>query len=102
VSEVNQLLAAILDRCGEVCEENCPKAWVTLARRLEAERDALREYKKAIDDALIVGPQTTVDAFPSVKAALHHLIGWEVKVYAEQLRDAIKAAKGEASSSANG
>ena len=54
-------------------------------KAVTAERNALLEYKNAIDNALIVGPQTTVDAFPSAKAALHHLINWEIQVSSDPL-----------------
>ena len=45
-----------------------------------AAKEAYEILYRVLDEALIIGPQTTLDSFETPKLALEHLIGWEVKV----------------------
>ena len=54
--------------------------WEERAYKMEAENQCLREYKQALDDALVVSLQTPVDSYDDPKKALHDLICWEIDV----------------------
>lgn len=55
-----------------------------LQKQLDASRSAgPKDAYDALDNALIMGPQTSLDSFPDAKAALRHLIGWELQIAAD-------------------
>jgi len=69
------------ERLGQM-EEN--------ARTITAERNELHE---ALDNALIMGCQMTLDSFAGPKEALDHLISWECKVHCDPAVSNSPAAK---------
>lgn len=67
------LLGAILERDGELCERNAPKAWVQLCKSLERQRTASEALKVCqIDNQrLITALENLIEAIPLIERSAY-------------------------------